>query len=541
MKSAKSLRLLSWCFHSMLVLIHLALIPVWVKRLENRVLFALNYQSIVSFLITAVTQTFGTVYLAVLVLVTQKLSMRRNLVTAQPLTATHDTTAAWAGIGSAFLHLCHQKAVRTSITGILSVCLYLGTVLVLHITTPALFALETFNSTSTSEVLTEGLPAMNMSGYNGTNNYDLWNYVYIAGSLYYLPYVDGSTSVGLTRGTLYDVPKTNAAIGTITVNATGFNVTCQFFENSTAGFSQEDSFSKEDSGWAVSSGSYTGLLESTQPRVISTPQTFTGIGGQNAFYSTIPIVDSNNNTGGVVRLDPPMNSTATVSSVQLFQCFVSVVEQTAVLDGESKKMVALHPKIVKNTSTWSPGNPDQTFPTTGNPLIDEWGWWYSTMPTSDFPRDPAGSGGFLSLADLYLIEKLNLHPANQTFTPSAVALHDLENALSELVATMFWTKCHGDRTVSKNSIRRSVVLMLLSLQHSLPREHHEEEQDLAIDGTGLLHAIWLYRNHPELEPFLEQVAHPTDCNLRHAGMAETESMDSFHYIPKWQNLGAFAS
>jgi hypothetical protein len=63
--------------------------------------------------------------------------------------------------------------------------------------------------------------------------------------------------------------------------------------------------------------------------------------------------------------------------------------------------------------------------------------------------------------------------------------------------------------------------MLLSLQHSLPREHHEEEQDLAIDGTGLLHAIWLYRNHPELEPFLEQVAHPTDCNLRHAGMVRT--------------------
>jgi hypothetical protein len=110
------------------------------------------------------------IYLAVLVLVTQKLSMRCSLITTQPLTATHDSTAAWAGIGSAFLHFWHQKAVRASITGIGSVFLYLGTVLVLHVTTPGLFALETFNSTSTSLVLTEGLPAMKMSGYNFTAN-----------------------------------------------------------------------------------------------------------------------------------------------------------------------------------------------------------------------------------------------------------------------------------------------------------------------------------------------------------------------------------
>lgn len=92
-----------------------------------------------------------------MVFVTQKLSMRRSLVSVQSLTATHDSTAAWAGIGSACLHLWHQKAIRASITGILSVFLYLGTVLVLHITTPGLLSLETFNSTSISVVHTEAL------------------------------------------------------------------------------------------------------------------------------------------------------------------------------------------------------------------------------------------------------------------------------------------------------------------------------------------------------------------------------------------------
>jgi hypothetical protein len=84
--------------------------------------------------------------------------------------------------GPHFLHLWHRKAVRASITGILSVFLYLGTVLVLHITTPGLFSLETFNSTSISVVRTEGLPAMNMSGYNGTTYDDLLNYVYVSSS-----------------------------------------------------------------------------------------------------------------------------------------------------------------------------------------------------------------------------------------------------------------------------------------------------------------------------------------------------------------------
>ncbi|KAJ7828011.1 hypothetical protein B0H13DRAFT_2373448 [Mycena leptocephala] len=192
------------------------------------------------------------------------------------------------------------------------------------------------------------------------------------------------------------------------------------------------------------------------------------------------------------------------------------------------------------------------------------------MPMSNVPRGHAVSDGLHSLSDLYLMQKFNLHPANQTSVPSAVTLHDLENALSELVATMFWTIGHivptyqvqlsdilqqdnttvldyhlsevenpvlllpgGDTRATEQSIKirldlniiavslglvGSVFLMLSSLQHSLPRAHHADEQDLSIYGKGLLHAIWLYRNHPELELLLEQVADPTDRHLRNAGM-----------------------
>jgi hypothetical protein len=39
----------------------------------------------------------------------------------------------------------------------------------------------------------------------------------------------------------------------------------------------------------------------------------------------------------------------------------------------------------------------------------------------------------------YLIQLLNLHPANPDNIPATVPLHALENALSRVVATMFWT------------------------------------------------------------------------------------------------------
>jgi len=63
--------------------------------------------------------------------------------------------------------------------------------------------------------------------------------------------------------------------------------------------------------------------------------------------------------------------------------------------------------------------------------------------------------------------------------------------------------------------------MPLSLFHA---EANKDEQDIPMEGTGLLHAIWLYRNHPELDTLLEQVERPTDDNLRDAGMVRTRLM-----------------
>jgi hypothetical protein len=44
-----------------LVVLHLILIVIWAKELENHLVFSLDHQKTVSLLITAITTTFGTV------------------------------------------------------------------------------------------------------------------------------------------------------------------------------------------------------------------------------------------------------------------------------------------------------------------------------------------------------------------------------------------------------------------------------------------------------------------------------------------------
>jgi hypothetical protein len=72
----------------------------------------------------------------------------------------------------------------------------------------------------------------------------------------------------------------------------------------------------------------------------------------------------------------------------------------------------------------------------------------------------------------------------------------------------------------------SIFLFLLALPSLFISKGGSEETDIPIDGTGILHAIWMFRNHPELETLLPQVEHPTNENLRAAGLVRTRLVGS---------------
>ncbi|KAJ6488814.1 hypothetical protein C8R45DRAFT_1143005 [Mycena sanguinolenta] len=566
--ATRTLQISSLVLHSTLAATHFLLIGVWATGLTHRFTITLEEQKFASFVLTTSTTTCGTIYSTVLVFITQALATRRNLRRNQMLTATHDNTAAWAGLGAAVAVLWNQMKVPSgaSIAGLLSAIIYLVAILGIHITSSSLFSLVAFTSTRTFRAGTRGLPAFGTP--NDVAMQDMDTYAY--GSLYFLPFTLNNyenQGQGLYEGTLYDMLDTvSSGPGNATVDATGFNLTCGFFAVSTLLV-----YSEQNAGWIPA-----GTNDEQFPEVLVL-STRDGL----IFYSTIPVIDGNGEEGPSVELSPPMNTT--VSSIQIFQCSLSLVPQVAVVDSQSRQIRTVEPDITKTSSKWNSyaGNDTGNLPSPNAPdsneLIDQWESWYCTIPTTDFLLDYSGAVTHTaSAADIYLAQKLNLSAANHSDTEN-ITLHDFENALSAVVASIFWT-CHihppyrttymygastnGTVEVSLNDITAPLILLpgnatvteiyteaqlecvvlltlldlgtntlqvsvglgtsMVHLIVSLPLLRRPEfDDDLPIDGTGILHAIWLYRNHPTLDRSLEQVEHPTDENLRAAGMVQT--------------------
>ena len=84
----------------------------------------------------------------------QRLALRRAFRTRQTLSALHDSSVAWLGVGAAAGALGAQLRVRTAPRGVLAIALYLGGVYVLHVTTPALFDVVPYNVSGTVTLTT---------------------------------------------------------------------------------------------------------------------------------------------------------------------------------------------------------------------------------------------------------------------------------------------------------------------------------------------------------------------------------------------------
>ncbi|KAJ6618533.1 hypothetical protein B0H10DRAFT_1241922 [Mycena sp. CBHHK59/15] len=583
-KSPMFLSASSTILHLMLVVLHLVLMATYTRRLEHRLVFSLAHQKIVSFLATVVATIFATIYCAVLVLVTQTLTMQKSLWSDQTLTATHDNIAAWSGIASAFLGLWNQKAVPASTIGVASAFLYLAGISALQITTPALFSLETFNSSRSTPIETQGSALLNLTGYLD-DQVNPWFDVqtYAGGSLYSLPSAfSGNTNIGLHEGTLYDVPVGNAGIGNLSVLATGFNFTCGYFKTVQLEVQTIMKFFRAN----VDGGAEFYNVDNTAlGRLILSAQGVTDAGSPPTdndaydiiFFTNLTIVDSNGDAGIKVALDFK-------TSAQLLRCSLSLVEQTALVDTQSWKVVSLEPNIVKQSSAWvqapsypqTPAGQNTSSPlpmsSSSISLADLWQTWYILAPrapsTISFPVS-------LPLPDLYLNHLLRLPISSGFFddpsTSDNITLHDLENALSTLVASIIWTLTYVpplpgyQQSMSTSSLNASLqtvrnltslvglgrqgqgvltdavaqvrldlsiiavsvglaasaALALLSLRSLTFRAN----QCASIIEIGFLQAIWLYRSHPKLEMLIQQVPHPTENNLRRAGMVRTRLVD----------------
>ncbi|KAJ6589716.1 hypothetical protein B0H19DRAFT_1227082 [Mycena capillaripes] len=571
METTPILSLLSITLHGMLVGLHALLVVVWMRGWENRLTFSLQYQSWISLGITAFATTIGTVYSATLVFITQRLSTRRDLRRRQSLTATNDIGAAWTGIGSALAGVLNQRDVTSSLLGVLSAFIYLGAILALHITTPALLAIEAFNSTQLVSVPTQGLPIF--SGVNVSDGGDVLRGISAGIATFpMLLYMDPLSSVGLHGSTLYDVLSANNGTGVASVNAYTFQMACGYVTDVNS-----SSFVWNDTSqtWSVTTGGSNYTLIPPKEGIMGMLRWTTD--EDVVFYSTVPILDMKGATGPRINLSyPGPDTTASTIPIQLFRCSHTLIKLPAVVDVQSRALVALGEASPSSESarTWLPFN-DKNAPSAydllrdgamGSPegFIAAWNLWYLFAPPSNYQSSAIEATNLFPFTDLFLNLDLGLASASASVRTS-VTLLEMEASLAKLLASMYWILGHiqptfgfvtddnegtiitnltslvdGRTTVTEYFVRgrlnlsilavagglaASSILLIVSVQFLQFREWGRMQGAAQIDGTNLLHAIWLYRDHPALETLLEQVDNPTSINLRRAGMAQVRLID----------------
>ncbi|KAJ7240938.1 hypothetical protein C8J57DRAFT_1527270 [Mycena rebaudengoi] len=570
------LSLLSITLHGMLVGLHVLLVVVWMRGWEQRPTFSLKYQSWVSLGITAIATTVGTVYSATLVFVTQKLSTRRDLRRWQSLSATHDSAAAWSGIGSALAGVFAQRNLPSSLVGVLSAFIYLSSILALHITTPALFAVEAFNSTQLVHIPTQGLPIL--SGVNVSHHGDVFRGMEAGTATFpMLLYMDSLSTIGLHRSTLYDVLSSNNGTGVASVNAYTFQMACGYVTDVT---SKNFVWNNTLQAWSVSTGGLNYTLKPPKEGIVSKLEWTEGEAEDVVFYSTAPILDTNGATSPILNLSfPAPDATASTISIQLFRCTHTLANLTAVVDVPSGELVSLDEASPSSESarTWLPVK--HTNEPSANDLItngetmatpegfiDAWNIFFQYAPMSNYQSSAAPGAFFFLFTDLFLTLDLGLVSESTSVpVPTSVTLLEVEASLAKLLASMYWLLGHlqptygfptvdvtgmiipnltslieGRATITEQFVRArldlsivavvgglaaSIILLAVSVQFLQFREWGRTKGAAHIDGTSLLHAIWLYRHHPALETLLEQVDTPTSINLRRAGMARVRLID----------------
>ncbi|KAJ7613466.1 hypothetical protein FB45DRAFT_1036403 [Roridomyces roridus] len=555
------LGVLSTTLHLGLLVIHLILAVLCSMGLEHRITFALSHQSLVALLISTLATASITIYTAGLVFLAQTLSIRRSLRKTQMLTVTDDTVAAWRGVGSAFASVFHQSR---SLSAVISVLLYLVGILALHITSPALFAVQVFNSTVSVPVRTQGIPQFTFSGYEPSSigaRTDILHspLLYAQGSLSYFPFVNSSSpTLGLEGGILYDVLNNpDFRTGTATVDAVQLNMTCGYFPDPVI-----------NSTWhTIKILGLDYMIPNLGDGVFSTLE-YAESGDQGMvfdttalFYSAVPIFDSAGNTGPLVNVSAMTAYDVDIRLIQIFGCSLGLINRSISVDSQSR-VLSSPGAVRKNSSVWSPvqdtGNRTASADAYDR-LAYDWESFYAAGMSSSNGLESISDMLWLTPASLsissvsrFFTERFNLDSAG-----SSVTLHQFEDALAELVASMYWTRhipplpsftptslepngpppmevslLQGNADLIADTIEArldanmtfiilgtviSGVLFLLSLQFSVFRKPTRDEG--IISGMGPLHIIWLFRNHPELESELEQVVDPTTTKLRKAGMS----------------------
>ncbi|KAF8142864.1 hypothetical protein K438DRAFT_1784289 [Mycena galopus ATCC 62051] len=359
--------------------------------------------------------------------------------------------------------------------------------------------------------------------------------------------MNNSGKLGLLEGTLYDVLDDSYVAPDATVAAVGFNITCQYLP-------------LPNSTWDAN----TILLSPRLGKIAAGTIDFaftdndTDWNSVTVFTTGLRIFDSNLMSPEPLILDPPMTFPSfgqPVTEVQFFRCSQTPVNQQATVNTQTGQASVLDPNIFKQDTsrTWSPykGTVSTSSDAAAGTVLQMWATWLAAGYTVNFGLSANASDTLnLRFAAMFLIDYLNLWPGVGQQRPSNLSLSTLEDALACLNAYVFWSIGHATpgfhvsspdgKIISSAPFTSPVTLLegnatvyqcLRSSTTSSKLLYFCRDQggsQSSLSRSGFLHAIWLFRSHPDLEGVLPNVEDPTESNLRTAGMVPVKLIDPSH-------------
>ncbi|KAH7922483.1 hypothetical protein BV22DRAFT_1037445 [Leucogyrophana mollusca] len=546
--------------HLTVILIHACLLVLWARRTEHRVTVPIGVKSnLVSVGLTITQQTFSTLYLAGMVAVAQQLALNRNLLRCQTLTATHDQSGAWTGLGAALLSLFRQLRVPAAVWGVLSVTLYLICVAILHVSSSSLFNLEVFNATyQTSTQTTLGMPNLT-DIFAFTNDWSASTAVAsTVGQLSEL------STIGVMNGTVFDSLLDTSGIDNATVNATTFGVDCFTLPNITATRDVTNLTYSVTSTVGDEQIYFMGVYPYYQNVLKFFPLAGTAPtpGRQVGLLAIPPIIDSRGDAGSIFQMLRPINQTGPngtepneLVSVQAMACSLYLINQTAIVDAQTNELLRVEPALPPDESQWVPWE-WPPIDTAEDDSID-WFWFAFDVATPSATTYTMESNSCKAGCRLSMLEKrlmnllgryVDVNSVNQsTVVSPSLKLGDLEGALANVAAAMVWSGARvnssvpfsgqpfdvatGETLITKAfplsrlninilpvvvGLGASIALFVLSAL--LVHDSHNGAGAPSIGSAGLLEVVWLSSRQSSVRERISEVPASSERGLRKAGL-----------------------
>ncbi|KAJ7924526.1 hypothetical protein B0H13DRAFT_1863927 [Mycena leptocephala] len=327
--------------------VHLSLLGILLSQKEHNITFSLDDQNTVSFWIKFIATVFGT-----------------------------------AGIGSSVASLYKQLSLPASILATTSIFAYLRAISMLHITTPALFSVETFLFPSPSTATIQSIPQ-----WNETRNEAITAYLdNMAAFLPWMQNLDESQTPSLIDQTLYDtLAEISRDIGMVNISATGFNITCGYLEATSIEIQYDGNF--YNISFAPNSESVSVFAGGTNILTLS---------AMNRLDTTFEEPEVSNSIvfflwGDRISSGRHRHRDQFQHEFPVLQCSRSLVSQEGQVDAVSRTIIpsSLTPTLHKNHSKWHPYRPAVNDTTTSLLHASLWAKILGELPFSGIELEGA--------------------------------------------------------------------------------------------------------------------------------------------------------